>query len=281
MLARHGQSCGNAVSEIKGNRFTANGQRGHEYRDPPLTAAGRQASVVNGEKMLAHLHSQDWFKEGVNLVCSSVMLRAIESAHFMTSRWPKKPANILVVPLLSESGAYPLEGGRSGMSGNPESVPMPLDAQKAALASKFITNVDFKAVEGANAHMRHAGSNIEDFVSSILPGLLNAFIAAKGHRPVINVLLVSHQAAIQKTMGITGEMRFMAPVANNGALSASFDFRPGENVIFPSRFKPLIGAKRPGAFDVPEYDTVYPTDWSDYEDCAAGLVHNPERTFFM
>lgn len=119
-FVRHGYSCSNALSSLqKNNVITLNERRkfaGNSNEkdiqpliDPELTPIGVDASINNGciiskiIKSLYKLTGKEHLKiDRMNIVGCSPLIRAMETAYYMTRKWNNPPNKIYVFPLLRE-----------------------------------------------------------------------------------------------------------------------------------------------------------------------------------
>ena len=101
VFLRHGESCQQVIfkhikDKVKRNELFVT------YTDPPISDNAVIDSIEIGEKY-SNLFSNGKFGKTINsfdIIGCSPMLRAIETAHFMSL--PYKPANIYVYPFLRE-----------------------------------------------------------------------------------------------------------------------------------------------------------------------------------
>lgn len=146
VLVRHGFSIVNALSYIKD--LPVKESTLEHIVDPHLTSFGVDATKVNGKSLFAKLKKMQKFQDGINLVVSSNMTRAIETAFYLqTGR--KDTNQVFVMPYLKETG---LRQKRKDAQGNctlvshPWNRPAPLKEQKKYF-KKLGLNPDYAFID--------------------------------------------------------------------------------------------------------------------------------------
>jgi broad specificity phosphatase PhoE len=98
IFVRHGYGCHNAASRLARTGLVKIDS--NKILDPELTDVGVDATVYNGCILANSLRKMGIDK--VHLVGSSGLIRSMETAYYITSRWKSPPTQIYVFPYLRE-----------------------------------------------------------------------------------------------------------------------------------------------------------------------------------
>ena len=98
IFVRHGYGCHNAASGLyKKNMIT---YEQTQIVDPELTDVGVDATIYNGCIIANRLREMGIQK--IHMVGTSPLIRSMETAHFLTTKWKTPPEKIYVFPYLRE-----------------------------------------------------------------------------------------------------------------------------------------------------------------------------------
>ena len=203
VFIRHGESCQQLVSQIQDSK------KRHElfnkYTDPTLSDQGIQNSILAGRELKKTLNKEFGIKS-FDIIGCSPMLRAIETAHYMTTSYNyNKP--IFVFPFLRES--------KENDTVKDVDIRWPMksiDEQKEYLKTEEIDNITFYYVR--NLLARSQPGNIENFIKWLSSNL------ELPNKPVVNILLVLHSHVIMTAFDKSG-------VNNNGGFIMSAEMKNG------------------------------------------------------
>lgn len=176
---RHGFSCANAISKYA--RYIYRWKL-ITYLDPPLTnISKKQISKYRYE-----------FPQNIDIVASSVLLRAIQTALYS---YPNK--TVFPLPFISELG--------TGLGQHPSSP----EHQKQILGSRMASRVDYRFVtppDNPNIFFPDVGQpNYEKFLQYLgrfLPFIMKASgLKSKKHKS-LNMLVVTHSLFMRENFGV-------------------------------------------------------------------------------
>lgn len=127
VFVRHGFSTVNVLSHV--SDLPVHEDYFEYIVDPCLTSIGVQATIHNGKRLSETLAQMNRFKHGFNMVLSSNLFRAIETAHYLglTSN------DVTVLPFLKETGPR-LKNPQTGkLVSHQWNRPLDVDSQKRLL----------------------------------------------------------------------------------------------------------------------------------------------------
>jgi hypothetical protein len=109
-FVRHGYSCSNSLKQlVKNDVINIDDRKLLSNSDPELTPIGVDASINNGcvigkiiKKIYTLTGKPELNIEKINIVGCSPLIRAMETAYYMTRKWNNPPNKIYVFPLLRE-----------------------------------------------------------------------------------------------------------------------------------------------------------------------------------
>ncbi len=209
-FVRHGYSCSNALSSLEKNnvitlddrkKFAGKSNQQDNIKpliDPELTPIGVDASINNGciiSKIIRSLYKltgkEQLNIDKMNIVGCSPLIRAMETAYYMTRKWNNPPNKIYVFPLLREidegsDNKYSTQSRRV-IDTNPGYKMKSIEKQKAYLQNAGILEFfDFTFVEQYTDLRKEPGDIVEFikwFYKYFLPqiniknnGSLNLFV---------------------------------------------------------------------------------------------------------
>jgi hypothetical protein len=174
--------------------------------DPELTPLGVDATIHNGciiSKIMKNIwklnNNPDVKIDTVNLVCSSPLLRSMETAYYITRKWKNPPNKIYVLPHLRElderSDDIYSQESLIKINSIPEYAMKSLYEQKQYLKSEGIIKFfDFSFVEN-DLHSRSQPGNIKVFID----WFSNTFIPILDFDPkMLNVFVVTHSGVLKE-----------------------------------------------------------------------------------
>lgn len=203
IFIRHGESC----QQVAHDNVKTNWQvYYHKFTDPTLSDTGVQDSVKTGSYLQNTLkkHSID----SIDIIGSSSMLRAIETAYYSTNGDPE----IFVFPYLRECK----ECGSDTTESLDQIWPIKsIEEQKSYLEKENIKNVNYTFVE--NDALRKSPGNIVEFIKWFYLNILNTETEGTENGP-LNVLIFTHSGVIRHFTGISpsNNSGFILETANDG-----------------------------------------------------------------
>jgi len=156
-FVRHGHGCHNALKPLRNYKLISSTKEFNNI-DPELSPLGVDASIRNGciiSNIIRNIHQVVPNAEqidNIDIVGSSPLIRAMETAYYMTRNWKTPPKKIFVLPILREidEGAidkYSFESFDT-MNKEPVYAMKTIKQQKAYLESQGILQYfDFSYVE--------------------------------------------------------------------------------------------------------------------------------------
>ncbi len=212
IFVRHGLSCVNALAMLQEDFATFDGAL-----DPPLCSLGVQRTRENGKELLRNL-------EKVDIVFSSMLTRAAETAHFLFEDTDDSSHRVILAPYLREQGGD-----------HPWSSPRDLPDQMGRLQGQGV-DADYRY--SYNQEWRRSEGNLMKFIAWLGPQISSII---RTQKPTITVLVVSHGATMEMFLRQYGNM--MVSPFNNEAWCASLTLI-NDRLIF-NRDRPFKMIKYP------------------------------------
>ncbi len=203
-FVRHGYSCMNGIYSFLNDTETPIPQMVREKAigmiDPPLTSFAVRASRDFGPELAEALGQQGFNR--IDILGSSVLIRAIETAHHMSKTgFPgRTPLEVSVLPLIAERNAAP--AGPMTLEGTTDSMPLSVTDQEQELTKRGI-RADMARVRDGK---RYLGCNMIRFVDLELRVIIKEHLSKKGPPPdnCLNIFIVSHKEAIKELVELRG-----------------------------------------------------------------------------
>ena len=195
IFIRHGESCQNLVGNLYSKDNPKYNKLLHKFMDPVLSDTGITDSIKAGLLLKKNLAKYNINK--INFIAASTMIRAIETAYFMTfnSNYQKNTL-INVCPYLRETHTP------DSVKQTNKSFPLKtLTEQKHYFKSKKINNINFNNVLGKNDkddkfYIRETPGDIKRFIKWFSKNILIKKIPLKENNP-INVLVFLHSIVMK------------------------------------------------------------------------------------
>lgn len=209
IFLRHGFACHNAATLLRKSGIEISRQT-----DPELTDIGVDATIHNGCIISNTLRREGIDK--IHLVGSSGLIRSMETAHYITSKWKSPPQKIYVFPYLREldestlsyktaeqnriAQAYRTNYLKPKYSANSrqtiDSIPSyamkSIPEQKAYLqTTEFGDKIDFKYVQTG---LRGEPGDIYSFIDWVHRNSIQRL--AKQGKDSINILVITHAGVL-------------------------------------------------------------------------------------
>lgn len=222
-FVRHGYSCSNALSSLEKNnvitlddrkKFAGKGNDKDRLSsmttevqpliDPELTPIGVDASINNGciiskiIKSLYKLTGKEHLKiDKMNIVGCSPLIRAMETAYYMTRKWNNPPNKIYVFPLLREiderSDDKYSKQSRRVIDTKPGYRMKSLEEQKAYLQKAGLLNFfDFTFVEQYENLRKEPGDIIQ-----FMKWFYKYFLPLVKYNGVLNIFITTHAGVLK------------------------------------------------------------------------------------
>lgn len=210
-FVRHGHGCHNALRPLVSKGLVPD-SKGLKIVDPELTPLGVDATTKNGciiSKVMMNLYKMRndpaLKMDQIDIVGCSPLIRAMESAYYMTRKWKNPPSKIYVFPLLREinEGATNKYSDKSYkvMEKTPSYAMRTLGEQKAYLESQGILDYfDFTFVEKQYVLQRKEPGDIPVFTRWFTDIVLPSVTKQSNQ---LNLMVVTH-AGVLKDMAQEG-----------------------------------------------------------------------------
>lgn len=258
IFVRHGYGCHNAASRL--NKKGLVNLDSNNILDPELTNIGIDATIYNGCIIANSLRKMGIDK--IHLVGSSGLIRSMETAYYLTSRWKSQPPQIYVFPYLreldestlssltaQENKQYQIDGINHVKDKNSKISRKRIDSigvyamksirdQKAHLDKMGLLNkINFDYIE--NSLLRNEPGDIFSFVDWFREMSIGAL--AKSQNDTINVMIVTHAGVLKdfywtetgKEMGFDNNSGF---IVNTIVNDTDFKFKKIKPIELPSYF---------------------------------------------
>lgn len=204
-FVRHGYSCSNALKPlVKNDVINIDDRKLLSNNDPELTPIGVDASTNNGcvigkiiKKIYTLTDKQELNIEKINIVGCSPLIRAMETAYYMTRKWNNPPNKIYVFPLLREidesSDNKYSEKSRMVIDQTPGYAMKSINEQKAYLKQLGILDFfDFTFVESFPGLRKEPGDIIK-FIS----WFYDYFLPDIKHKGNLNLFITTHAGVLK------------------------------------------------------------------------------------
>jgi broad specificity phosphatase PhoE len=194
IFLRHGESCQQITRLIDDPKKRK--EMFHKFFDPTLTDNGIENSVTTGIQV-KNVLNKNFNINTFDIIGCSPMLRAIETAHYMTKNY-NYTNPIFVLPFLREChGCVQPVKEKDTPKKLDEIWPMKsIETQKEYLKSQNIDNISFYYTR--NLLARSQPGNIENFIKWLQTNF------KLPNKPVVNILIVLHSHVIMDAFDKNG-----------------------------------------------------------------------------
>jgi broad specificity phosphatase PhoE len=221
IFVRHGYALHNAFSSLRNKGLI---KTKFKTQDPHLTQLGVDASIYNG-CVLGNVLKRDLSFNSIDIVGCSPLVRSMETAYFMTSKWNSPPKKIEVFPYLRELDESTVSEKNVEFHKDPYYQLYPQFKSKNSLKSKNIINSEpayaMKSISQQKSYIESIGlintfdfSYVEQFNKErVMPGDIPSFISwffnnylkvnksnSIKNKP-LNVLIVTHAGVLRDYFG--------------------------------------------------------------------------------
>lgn len=272
VFVRHGFSTVNVLSHVSDLPVH---EDSFEYIvDPGLTSIGVKATQHNGKQLLKKLSKIARFKNGINLVVSSNLSRAIETAHYISPSTTGVGVGVTVLPFLKETGPR-IVNNKTGISkSHAWNRPFGMSVQKKKLAESGITPI-YSFMNKSNWDVP---SGIVRFLDWFGEGgrfmliLGNSLSPAQLRSRSFNIIVVTHGGILNDFLK-DHQPDFSGPPDNNEAYYGSVVYNSKGHV---SKIAPFHNVNYSHLVGVNEFPTSF--NYYMYKDKRASEIYNKNRS---